>query len=180
MIKFALSHFNMLYKLELLILFSFWASASEAKPIEKSSEASVSKRLNSELQELIEMSMQQADMHVLKGLPEEKLNLLENLLRSWAEEERVEQPLEDQPQSDQPLEDQPQGDQPQGDEPIEDAAYLSDAPESGDLTRMELEENSTLSSSYYYDANSTKTYRDMWVDFLSFINLFVYIYHLYV
>lgn len=170
MIKFALSHFNMLYKLELLILFSFWASASEAKPIEKNSEASVSKRLNSELQELIEMSMQQADMHVLKGLPEEKLNLLENLLRSWAEEERVEQPLEDQPQ----------GDQPQGDEPIEDAAYLSDAPESGDFTRMELEENSTLNSSYYYDANSTKTYRDMWVDFLSFINLFVYIYHLYV
>lgn len=146
----ALTQLNMLCKLELIILFSIWANTAQAKPIERNSSVqqpteSVSKRLNSELQDIIKLAMLQADMHILKSLPEEKLALIENLLRLWQEEEEV---VEEQPQAD---------------EPMEDASYLSDAPDAGDLTRVEFEENATLSSSYYYDANSSKAYRDMWV-----------------
>lgn len=149
--KHFLLRLNMIYKL--IVLLCFAVNAALSKPIERGDGAqtgqsesaeSVSKRLNSELQEIVRKTMFQADMQVLRTLPEEKLSLIESLLRLWQQEPVPEVDLE----------------MPQGDEPVEDS-YLSDAPDSGDLARVEYEDNSTLGGSFYYDANSSKAYRDM-------------------
>lgn len=132
-----LFQFTMSHKLELIILLCVWLESGLSKPIQKTDSESIAKRLNSELQDIIKLSVLDADMKVLRTLPEAKLSVLENLLKLWQEE------AEEQPQADEPMED----------------VYLSDAPSSSGDVRVEVEETATLSS--YEPANNSKTYRDM-------------------
>lgn len=141
-------HHTMGIKVELIVLLCFWVNFVLPKPIQKSDSVpkeSVSKRLNSELQDLIRLSMLETDLRILRTLPEEKLSLMEELLRIWSEGETVEEDAE----------------LPQGDEPMEDV-YLSDSPVSPpDVPPEDVEDNSTLNGSPYSHVNGSKSLREM-------------------
>ncbi|KAL1464738.1 hypothetical protein WDU94_004358 [Cyamophila willieti] len=130
------------YKVELIIILSIWVDVALSKPIQKMDKPDneiVLKRL-SELQDIVKLSMLQNDLRILRTLPEEKLSLVEELLKLWSSQEELE--LEEEME-------QPQGYEP----PIEDV-YMSDAP--ADMPPEE--DNSTLA---YSEANATKALREM-------------------